>query len=227
MVRAVRQIPRWTIDGRRVLALSGVLLLHIVLLGLVMLPREPLTFSPARPDDSWVPTVDLVDPPKPPPLPPPPIAVPPPPVNLAVATPPPVVVPTVTPTPATTTRSDVALQMPSELPVLPPGPSDAGSATEVGIGQGALLTLTTISGRPPAYPRRELAKGIEGDVILRVLVDEFGVPQTIEVVGGTRNRNFEIAASNALKRWRFRPHTVDGVPRAAWARVPVTFRLDN
>lgn len=226
MVRAVRQIPRWTIDGRRVLALSGVLLLHIVLLGLVMLPREPLSFSPALPDDSWVPTVDLVDPPKPPPLPPPPIDLPPPPANALVVAPPPVVAPSAAPTQATTS-TDVVVSTPSDRPVLPPGPSDAGSATDAGLGQGALLTLTTISGRPPAYPRRELAKGIEGDVVLRVLVDEFGVPQTIEVVGGTRNRNFEIAASNALKRWRFRPHTVDGVPRAAWARVPVTFRLDD
>ncbi len=225
MVYAVRQNHRWTIDGKRVLAFAGVLLLHLILLGIVLLPREPMSLSVATPQPPVV-SVEWVMTPEPPPLPPPPIVMPPPPVNLQVATPPPSVMPQVRAAPVTTT-TEIVLDAPSELPVLPPGEFDSGSTSDPGLGHGLLLTLKVKSGRPPAYPRRELAKGIEGDVVLRVLVDATGMPQTIEVIGGTRNRNFERAAINALKRWRFNPHTVDGVPRSAWARVPVTFRLTN
>ena len=225
MVYAVRQIPRWTIDGKRVLAFAGVLLLHLLLLGLVLLPREPISLTTAKPDDVYVP-MEIVNPPEPPPLPPPPIAMPPPPVNLQVAAPPPTVLPQPQSAPVTTT-TEIVLNTPSELPVLPQGEFDSGASTDPGLGQGLLLTLKVKRGPPPAYPRRELAKGIEGDVLLRVLVDAAGLPQTIEVIGGTRNRNFERAAMNAIKRWRFQPHTVDGVPRSAWASVPVTFRMQN
>lgn len=225
MVYAVRRIPRWTIDGKRVLAFAGVLLLHLLLLGMVLLPREPMPLSTAKPDDVYVP-MEIVDPPEPPPLPPPPIAMPPPPVNLQVAAPPPMVLPQPRSTPVTTS-TEIVLDTQTETPVLPQGEFDSGSTSDPGLGQGVLLTLTVKSGPPPAYPRRELAKGIEGDVLLRVLVDAAGLPQTIEVIGGTRNRNFERAAMNAIKRWRFQPHTVDGVPRSAWASVPVTFRMRN
>jgi len=225
MVYAVRQIPRWTIDGKRVLAFAGVLLLHLMVLGMVLLPREPMPLSVAKPDDVFVP-MEVVRLPEPPPLPPPPITVPPPPVNLQVVAPPPTVVPQARSTPVTTT-TEIVLDTSTETPVLPQGEFDSGSTSDPGLGQGVLLTLTVKSGPPPAYPRRELAKGIEGDVLLRVLVDPSGMPQTIEVIGGSRNRNFERAAINALKRWRFQPHTVDGAPRSAWASVPVTFRIQN
>lgn len=225
MAYAVRQIPRWTIDGKRVLAFAGVLLLHLLLLGMVLLPREPMSLPTAKPEDLYVP-MELVKPPEPPPMPPPPIVMPPPPVNLQVVAPPPTVVPQPRSTPVTTT-TEIVLDTQTETAVLPQGEFDSGSTTDPGLGQGVLLTLTVKSGPPPAYPRRELAKGIDGDVLLRVLVDASGTPQTIEVIGGTRNRNFERAAINALKRWRFKPHTVDGVPRSAWASVPVTFRIRN
>lgn len=225
MVYAVRQIPRWTIDGKRVLAFAGVLLLHLLLLGMVLLPREPISLTTAKPDAVYVP-MEIVNPPEPPPLPPPPIAMPPPPVNLQVAAPPPAVLPQPQSTPVATT-TEIVLNTASDLPVLPQGEFDSGASTDPGLGQGLLLTLKVKRGPPPAYPRRELAKGIEGEVVLRVLVDASGMPQTIEVIGGTRNRNFERAAMNAIKRWRFQPHTVDGVPRSAWASVPVTFRMRN
>ena len=158
MVYAVRQIPRWTIDGKRVLAFAGVLLLHLLLLGMVLLPREPISLTTAKPDDVYVP-MEIVNPPEPPPLPPPPIAMPPPPVNLQVAAPPPTVLPQPQSAPVTTT-TEIVLNTPSELPVLPQGEFDSGASTDPGLGQGLLLTLKVKRGPPPAYPRRELAKGL-------------------------------------------------------------------
>jgi protein TonB len=127
---------------------------------------------------------------------------------------------------APSASNDIVVDTPSDMPVVANVSIDMDASGPALGTAGNLVTLRKLSGAPPAYPRRELIGAIEGDVLLRVLVDEYGIPQTVEVIGGTHNRNFELAAIRALKRWRFQPHTVDGVPRSAWASVPVTFRMD-
>lgn len=223
MVRTMQRSPQWTIDPKRVAAWAGVFILHLWVLAAMLLPREALLPTPRlSPPEVTV----IVDPPRPPPLPPPPpLPVPPPPVTLQPFTPPPAALPTPAPAPATTS-SEFVVDTPTEQTVLPQTGFDTGSTTDAGNAQPALLTLATKYAPPPAYPRRELARGIEGTVDLRVLVDANGLPTTIERIGGSGNRNLEMAAIRALKRWRFQPHTVNGAPQAAWARVPFVFHLD-
>lgn len=222
MQLASRSVSRTHLDPKRVAAWSGVFLLHVWVLGMMLLPREAIV-----PALKTIPVaVELSDPIElpPPPLPPPVIDVPPPPINLQVIAPPPTIAPQAEPAPATTTTEIISSE-PNVLPVLTPSYVDSGSGAAPGIGQGALLNLKRLSGRDPAYPRRELARGIEGEVLLRVLVNAKGQPETIEVLGGSGHRNFELAAIRAVKRWHFQPHTVDGVAQAAWARVPFVFRI--
>jgi protein TonB len=223
MQAAIRSVSRQSIDPKRVAAWSGVLLLHVWVLGMMLLPREATL--PFKKPELAIDPVIMFDPVDPPPLPPPTIDVPPPPITIHRIAPPPTVVPTPTDMPATTTV-DVVLDTRTEEPRMAPGPVDVRPSGDSGSGEGVLLNLRVLVKQQPAYPRRELARGIEGEVVLRVLVNETGDPQTIEVIGGTRNRNFEASAIKAIKRWKFQPHTVDGVPRAAWARVPVSYTLD-
>jgi protein TonB len=224
MVMAMRRANGWTLDQKRVIAITGVLLIHLMVLAAMLLPRQPAQLWKPQPPEI-VYTVDPSDPP-PPPKPPEPIVVPPPPIQIMPLTAPPQA-PTLAPVQAPPVASnEIVVAEQSDLPVVPNVIVD-DSATGPAMGtQGNLVTLTKLRGNPPAYPRRELARGVEGEVVLRVLVGADGLPQQIDVVGGTRNRNFESAAIRAIKRWRFQPHTVDGVPRAAWARVPVVFSLD-
>lgn len=224
MVLAMRRVNGWTIDQKRVIAITGVMLIHLMVLAAMLLPRQPAELWKPQPPEI-VYAVDPSDPP-PPPKPPEPVPVPPPPVQLMPLTAPPQVpqqLPQVAPPVAST---DIVVAEQSDLPVVPNVIVD-DRATGPALGTpGNLITLRKLRGNPPAYPRRELAREVEGEVVLRVLVDAQGMPQQIDVVGGTRNRNFESAAIRAIKRWRFQPHTVDGVPQAAWARVPVVFTLD-
>lgn len=222
MQLATRSVSRKQLDPKRIAAWSGVFLLHVWVLGMMLLPREAILPSlKINPVD-----IELSEPIElpPPPLPPPVIEVPPPPVTLQVMAPPPTIAPQAEPAPATTTTEIISSE-PNELPVLTPSYVESGSGIVAGNGPGALLTLKRLSGRDPAYPRRELARGIEGDVVLRVLVNAKGQPETIEVLGGSGHRNFELAAIRAVKRWHFQPHTVDGVAQPAWARVPFVFRI--
>lgn len=224
MVLAMRRAKGRALDQKRVIAISGVLLIHLMVLALMLLPRQPAELWKPQPPEI-VYTVDPSDPP-PPPKPPEPIVVPPPPIQIMPLTAPPQA-PTLAPVQAPPIVSnEVVVAEPSDLPVMPNAIVDESARGPAPGTQANLVTLKKLRGNPPAYPRRELAREVEGEVVLRVLVGADGLPQQIDVVGGTRNRNFEASAIRAIKRWRFQPYTVDGVPRAAWARVPVVFSLD-
>jgi protein TonB len=77
---------------------------------------------------------------------------------------------------------------------------------------------------PPEYPRRALRRGIEGTVLVRAEVGPDGVPVSVSIVQGSRSRELDRAAVDAVRRWRFRPGQADGRPVAGSVVVPIEFR---
>jgi protein TonB len=77
----------------------------------------------------------------------------------------------------------------------------------------------------PLYPGAARRQGIEGDVILRLSVDEAGKLISVAVARGSGHRALDEAAIAAVKLWRFAPAVVAGRPVAAVAELPVRFRL--
>lgn len=223
MVLAMRQVRGEFIDQKRVVAISGVILIHLMVLAIMLLPRQPVEFWRAAPAEFDV--VIAPDDVPPPPKPPEPIVVPPPPQQFLPATPP--QAPTLSPMSlAPSASNDIVVDTPSDTPRTANVNIDMDASGPALGTTGNLVTLRKLSGAPPNYPRRELIGGIEGDVLLRVLVGADGMAQAVDVIGGSGNRNFDAAAIRAIKRWRFQPHMVDDVPRSAWASVPVTFRMN-
>ncbi len=99
-------------------------------------------------------------------------------------------------------------------PVSPPGSTDATIAYE---------TAT-----PPAYPIAALRAGVQGTVLLSVLVDESGKPVQVLIVKSSGSRELDQAARNhVLAAWRFHPAQRDGHAIQAWAQVPVEFKLSG
>lgn len=82
----------------------------------------------------------------------------------------------------------------------------------------------------PIYPRAAAVNGVESWVQLGFVVTEEGTVTEIEVLesgGRSRvHRDIEKAAVKALKRWRFEPATVDGVPVRRTATQTIDFMLD-
>ena len=79
----------------------------------------------------------------------------------------------------------------------------------------------------PAYPRDALRDGVEGTVLLKVLVDVDGRPLDVQVERSSGNRSLDRAARDqVLQRWRFRPAMQDGRAVQAIGLVPVDFRLN-
>lgn len=78
----------------------------------------------------------------------------------------------------------------------------------------------------PPFPRRAKEDGVQANLELRILVDERGRVEKLEVLGAPPGYGFETAVQNASRNWRFRPAQLGGVPVPQWVRMPYNFRLE-
>jgi periplasmic protein TonB len=77
----------------------------------------------------------------------------------------------------------------------------------------------------PQYPKAAMLKGIQGDVVFKVAVDENGKITHSDVARGDP---LLVAASQAaLKDYRFHPYLVDGTPTAFASEVGYHFGLSR
>lgn len=86
-------------------------------------------------------------------------------------------------------------------------------------------TLGSAANPPPIYPPAARRRGIEGEVVLRVLVSADGRARSVEIAKSSGSDLLDEAARNALARWRFRPAMQSGVAVDGKATVPVRFAL--
>lgn len=96
--------------------------------------------------------------------------------------------------------------------------------------QGTTITKIKpdyLRNQPPEYPKLAKQMRQEGLVILRVEVDQKGVPTTVEVEQGSGYQLLDQAALKAVKRWRFQPERIGGVPVKSKVSIPVRFRLEE
>jgi protein TonB len=75
----------------------------------------------------------------------------------------------------------------------------------------------------PKYPAESKRTGEEGLVILRVLINEEGHAQQIEVERSSGYARLDAAARAAVERALFKPYVENGVPRVAMAKIPIEF----
>lgn len=108
--------------------------------------------------------------------------------------------------------------------------SDAASAPDQGLSGGAQsqprYSGTGLSNPPPKYPFSARRRGQEGEVVLRVLVDEIGRAQQVDMHRSSGFRSLDQAALDAVGDWQFVPaRDAAGRPIAAIIDVPIAFRL--
>jgi periplasmic protein TonB len=112
---------------------------------------------------------------------------------------------------------------PAPEPVQAPPPPAAAGALARG------TSPEPIPGQMPAptYPRRALQRGEEGTVLVRAEVGSDGVPISVTLVQGSRSRELDRAALEAVRRWRFRPGHVNGRAIVGSVVVPIEFRTNR
>ena len=103
----------------------------------------------------------------------------------------------------------VAAPAPSPEPVVPPS-----------------FNAAYLNNPPPEYPRIARRNREQGRVMVRVLVNEAGRPERIELGEGSGSSLLDQAALDVVRQWRFVPARRGQTPVSAWVLVPIVFRLD-
>ncbi|MBD9468480.1 energy transducer TonB [Pseudoxanthomonas sp. PXM01] len=223
MVRALPHGSDTRIDIGRIAAIAAAIAVHAAALLMLLMPMAaPPLAAPAKPkeDVRWYPK-EKVEPKKPVDaeivkrVEPKPVE-PRPAVQPRIETPPVIDVPIID-----NTGSERVI----DLPAIDSG--EIGGTSGQGItGPLSSATLEYVRATSPRYPINELRNGIQGTVILRVLVDIDGKPVdvTIETSSGNRNLDKE-ARQHVLKTWRFKPAMQNGQAVQAYGLVPIAFNL--
>jgi protein TonB len=79
----------------------------------------------------------------------------------------------------------------------------------------------------PAYPPRSKRLGETGTVLLRVVVDENGRPESVDVATSSGFARLDRAALDAVRRWKFVPAKQGGRAVKAAVLVPLEFQLST
>ena len=220
MVHAIRSAANLHPDASRIAGLTGAITINIALLLLLL---TPMSAPPPEPEHDIIRIIDIFERVKPP--------IPPPPVPVQVTKPQP---------PSTSTATPRKIEVPAaveqvivENGTLPADPvaETASSETRSSLQRSDPLPgvrLEYLQAPPPAYPRDALRDGIQGTVLLQVLVDVDGRPLDVQVQHSSGNRQLDNAARRqVLERWTFRPAMKDGRAVQAIGLVPVAFNLDR
>ena len=92
-------------------------------------------------------------------------------------------------------------------------------------GDGVTLPVVVKEVKPD-YTREAMQAGIQGDVILKVVVTSAGDVGNVQVARSLdKEFGLDDAAVDAAKQWKFKPGTRQGKPVAVEVDIELTFRL--
>ncbi len=114
-------------------------------------------------------------------------------------------------------RRGVCAATPFTLAVVVACGSAADVEPPVPLGEGASVV----------YPPELWDRGTEGETLVRVLVNEDGEVDSVEVASSSGREAFDRAAVEGARGARFEPARRSGEAVAAWARIPVRFAMDR
>lgn len=77
----------------------------------------------------------------------------------------------------------------------------------------------------PPYPPMARRLGEQGRVMLRVLVNPYGLAAQVEIKNSSGSPRLDQSALDTVKRWRFTPAKQGTQAVTAWVQVPISFTL--
>lgn len=105
-------------------------------------------------------------------------------------------------------------------PLAPPAPSSPTQPKTISSG------VEYLQPPHPDYPAASRRMGEEGKAMLRVLVNDKGRAERIEIQKSSGSPRLDEAARQAVQRALFKPYMEDGKPVAVFAVIPISFQLD-
>ena len=206
------------IEPTRIFGYAGAIALNAAAFMLLMVPvSAPMQIAP--PDRE---TIFITEPPKPKPVEPEPVQIVKPQTIRATA-------PTLSNPPKPQPVPDQNVIVPDGTDYVPPTQADPMPDLGPTLPNPDPLPSTRLeyaSAPAPTYPREALLNGIQGTVVLKVLVDVDGKPLSVEIERSSGNRRLDDAARRqVLRKWMFRPAIRDGQAVQVYGIVPVNFSL--
>ncbi len=165
---------------------------------------SPPTPEPPQEQPPEPPQLESMIQPPPPDLPPPAFPVPPPPPPKPVAKPQP---------------------KPVQATPTPPAPPAAAPPASTGPRAISASQVAYLSNPPPLYPARALRNREQGSVLVFVIIDSAGRPAQVTMSKSSGHPLLDEAALSAVRGWRFRAQTENGVPVSVQVNIPVNFVL--
>lgn len=124
------------------------------------------------------------------------------------------------------------LGRPTGVMNIPPGRPGTGGRVTSNIGN--IFNLRDLDQHPqvrgvqarPNYPFEMRRAGLNGEVVLRFVVDTNGDVRDVEVMRSSQ-REFEAAAIQAVLKWKYRPGRKGGKAVATRMQIPIVFNLND
>ncbi len=203
--------------------IGGAIAVHAVVVGaFLLMPKEIIDWVRPTPPITGYPV----------PLPPPPEPITPEPTQQTVQT---------NPLPQKPTTTDPIVPMPVPTgPMVETGPSSSldGSGTgtvidpplpppHIPVLVDASIAPNALGSFQPDYPGAMIRQGLEGNVTVRVTISPEGRVTDIVKVSATDESFWLATQKHALRKWRFRPATRDGVAVSSVKTLTVRFTLTD
>jgi TonB family protein len=103
----------------------------------------------------------------------------------------------------------------------------APEAVESGMRQvrvsSGVMASNLVESSVPDYPKLARLTGLQGPVVLEVVISDRGTVDHVDVVKG--HHLLRAAAESAVKHWRYRPYLLEGRPVEVATTVTVDFKL--
>ena len=123
------------------------------------------------------------------------------------------------------TMNKIKIEIPNiDLPTIAGGGPFLGNWAGNPLAEGDVLPIVRID---PQWPREALVEGIEGYVIVEVLIASDGSVRSAVVVESEPRRMFDRNVIRAVLKWKFKPRIVNGVPVERRAIQRLDFNLDS
>ncbi|WP_380873201.1 hypothetical protein ACFB49_40010 [Sphingomonas sp. DBB INV C78] len=118
--------------------------------------------------------------------------------------------------------------IPTQGPITPPFPGPITEPIPDPTPPAPILADATVDPRAPfqpSYPPRLARQEINGNAVVRVLIGSDGRVKAVEMVSATDPEFFEATKKQALRFWRFKPATRDGLAVESWRTMTVRFEM--
>lgn len=99
-----------------------------------------------------------------------------------------------------------------------------GAGLGTGMFDGDIIPIARIA---PQYPRQAARDGIEGYVVLEIVVNPDGTVRSADVKEAKPRGLFDAAAVRAVMSWKFKPKVVNGQPVAQRGVQKIQFSLNG